>query len=154
MMWIFPTYQSWLFSLNGFQLVWIFGREGRLLWGNPVSYCFFEFSLPYLLWLYNVSLSCPTSLTRDKEIRSAAFFYVAMSSAATGSDRKTEKEVGLSEFCSIIWEGGRGGNWMKAWVLTPFHKWGSGRDVLGQQGAALLQHTPSLEQAAYSECYQ
>lgn len=73
-----------------------------------------------------------------------------MSSAATSSDRKTEKEVGLSEFCSVIWEGGRGGNWMKAWVLTPFHKWGGGRDVLGQQGAALLQHAPSLEQAACS----
>ena len=75
---------------------------------------------------------------------------MAVSSAATSSDRKTEKEVGLSEFCSVTWEGGRDGKWMKPWVLTPFHKWGSGRDVLGQQGAALLQCTPSLEQAVCS----
>lgn len=39
---------------------------------------------------------------------------------------------------------------MKPWVLTPFHKWGSGRDVLGQEGAALLQCGPILEQAARS----
>lgn len=39
---------------------------------------------------------------------------------------------------------------MKPWVLTAFHKWGSGRDVLGQEGAALLQWGPSLEQEVRS----
>lgn len=75
---------------------------------------------------------------------------MAVSSSATSSDRKTEKEVGLSEFCSVIWEGGRDGKRMKPWGLTPFLKWGRGGDVLGAEGGALLQCTPGPQQAAPS----
>lgn len=47
------------------------------------------------------------------EIRTAASFYMAVSSAATSSDRQTGKEVGLGEFSSVTWEEERGGTWTK-----------------------------------------
>lgn len=72
---------------------------------------------------------------------------MAVLSRATSSGRRTEKEVNLSEFCSVTWEGERDGKRTKLYVLRSFQKSGSGRDLPGQQEAALLQCTPSLEQA-------